>query len=68
MVNFPKKGMLYEQAKRTCIRHVKEGSAGTVNSMINQVALAEGPKAAAEFRDEVLSKGNEQRARERKFF
>jgi hypothetical protein len=56
MVKYPKVGMKYEQAKKTAIRHGKEGSVHLVNSMTNQVRLAEGNKAAAEFHKEVIAK------------
>lgn len=48
--------MYYEQAKKTAIRHGKEGSQNIVNSMTNQVRLAEGDKAAREFNKEVNAK------------
>lgn len=56
MAKLPKLGMYYEQAKKTAIRHGKEGSQNIVNSMTNQVRLAEGDKAAREFNKEVNAK------------
>lgn len=52
----PKEGMNYEQAIRTAVRHGREGNAPLVNSMINQVKLAEGNKSAREFSKEVIAK------------
>jgi len=68
MVKHPDVGMRYQDAVKTATRHVKEGSANVANSMINQVARHEGQKAAQEFSREILSKGNEQRAKGRKYF
>ena len=55
----PKEGMRYKDALKTAIRHGKEGSVKTVNSMINQVAKHEGQRAAQEFTREVISKAND---------
>ncbi len=63
-IKHPEKiGMRYEQAKKTAIRHAKEGSVRTVDSMVNQVRLCEGERAAKEFKQEVFSKSKEQRGK-----
>ncbi len=54
-------GMGYEEGKKTAIRHAKEGSGNTVDSMVNQVRLHEGEKSAKSFKEEVVRKGLEQR-------
>jgi len=56
MTKYPKIGMRYEQALKTAIRHKKEGSGHIVESMTNQVRMAEGYKAAKEFSKEVRAK------------
>lgn len=56
LVKHPDIGMRYESGKKTAIRHAKEGSGHLVQSMANQVRLAEGNKAAAEFTKEVIAK------------
>ena len=53
--------MEYEDGKKTAIRHAKEGSGTTVDSMVNQVRLHEGERAAKSFKEEVVRKGLEQR-------
>lgn len=67
-MNHPKLGMKYEDAKRTAIRHVKEGSGNVAGSMVEQVRKHEGDKSANEFAREIESKGNEQRSRNTKHF
>ena len=59
-------GMEYEEGKKTAIRHAKEGSGNTVDSMVNQVRLHEGEKSAKAFKEEVVRKGLEQR-KDRKY-
>lgn len=53
MDNFPKLGMKFEQGRGRARRFAKGGNVRVVNSLINQVTLAEGSKAANELAREI---------------
>lgn len=55
----PSIGMRYNDALKTAIRHMNEGSEDIVVSMARQVQRHEGIKAAEEFCREVEAKSNE---------
>ena len=55
----PAIGMRYNDALKTAIRHMNEGSEDLVLSMARQVQAYEGIKAAEEFCKEVEAKSNE---------
>jgi type III secretion system FlhB-like substrate exporter len=50
-------GMKYQDALKTAIRHVKEGSGRIAGSIVDQVERYEGAKAAKEFAKEIEAKG-----------
>lgn len=55
--------MKYKDAKDKAIRFVKEGNGQLANSVINQVRLHEGDRAAKELVREASSKGIEERGK-----
>jgi hypothetical protein len=59
MVKYPKQGMKYEQAIRNGVRFAKAGNEKLASSVVNQVRLAEGNKAAREFTKEIIAKSKE---------
>lgn len=55
----PAIGMRYNDALKTAIRHMKEGSEHIALSIARQVQAHEGIRAAVEFCDEVEAKSKE---------